>query len=854
MVGINDLKIQKRTYQFDVKKRYSNEQKYKKVERPPIEKIKEALQSFLKPKEKLVLEGEEPEQKKEVSFGGEGPEKKPAAKPLVSPKMMAMAGGAALLFILLMASVVVFFQSTVYPAEAEINPLDKAQLSAEILSYDILTASEKDKPRQPYHTAFVRLGIGGEGIEELQVNLLAYNSPVPSSVYVLRSHSYQAESYPEFFLSLKKRLSAAGISVNEVGVNELGSLPSQSLIIVPSGYIPQQLLYERGSRITDLLNRGATVMYIGQPFYRMHNLQGAVVSATPAALDPFRVAFDETTPLSSQEGFRLRSPLYSISGSTLIFGSVSAISYGKGYLVTLPQTLDGGWENGELAAEDAARLVAELPWLSPVGTVSETISIGENMTMEEFFTSTFEGDSKYLRVYAYDNNTGTGFNKVIYAHKSTRGEIYTDGHDLRPSGLGPTQMDIFVHLNEPGGEARLFFTVTQLLSEVDRTSVAAAQVALNSRPTFPYTFSIPSGNYILNIIDEEGRAYARAYMRAGDLEIRRTFQAFTTDVYRYSFYLDGASTPVTGSVQINGNPAHSMSFQNQASIEIKAAEIAGGPLAANEVHTFTFKLGEYTFTESIRKTAARSIFEDPLILGAIGIAVVALAIGFLFARQGVTMYGLDIPDFPPQSTKKIPMKKETLLGVFQKINEKYKWKNTPLTLSEVKSGFRDILHEGKPVFISDYNLEYLLFRLSGMGLAKKELNYYGLASWEEESGTSVRRLAFFRKLRDICINNAVQFTQLGKEKGCDSRITVLGQDIFVHLYDEAVRVIPGALFSLRNGLNIIVFEEEAEKSEFYEYLSNGQEGSTALKLEIQAGSVLLKTWDELAEMIKEMKV
>jgi hypothetical protein len=95
---------------------------------------------------------------------------------------------------------------------------------------------------------------------------------------------------------------------------------------------------------------------------------------------------------------------------------------------------------------------------------------------------------------------------------------------------------------------------------------------------------------------------------------------------------------------------------------------------------------------------------------------------------------------------------------------------------------------------------------------------------------------------------------MGKGKDFDSKITVLGQDIFVHLYDDAGRVIPSALSSLQNGMNIILFEEEAEKSEFYEYLSSGYRGATALKLEMQAGSILMKTWDEFAQMIKEMKV
>lgn len=852
MVDIKNIRIKKRTYQFGVKKRYSSELKYKKVQKTPMQKIQEAIAAWKKPKSKIVLEDEDEEKKTTMAL--EQSTKKKEKKPLVSPKLLMKAGGALVLFILFMITAVLFFQSSVYSQEIVLNPVSIQSLSVNVDGYDLLTASSEEQPRYPYHTAFVRLSLEGKGTGEIPVQLEAHNTVVPSSVYILRSYRYQAETYSEFINTLKTNLSTWGIPVNEIGMEELSSLPSQSLVIVPSGYIPEQMLTGQDTKLTGLLARGITVLYIGQPFFRMYGVQGAVVSANPAALDPMRVSFDEVTSISSTTGFNLKSPLYSISGATLIWGSVSALSYEKGYLVALPQTLDGGWENGKDAAEDVYDLIVQMPWLTPIGTASENVTVGENATFVELFTSTFEGNNKYVRVYGFNEETRIGFSKVLYIQKSTNGELYTQGHDIKPAGLGSTQMDIMAELNEPGGEERIFFTVTQLLEEVDREPIATTKVPLNSRPTFPYEFVLSSGNYILNVVDSDGKAYARSYLRVGTLEIVQGRHITGSDIYKFSFYLDGQIIPVTGSVYVNGNTANRMDFENVREVEIEAAKLLGGPLTANEDHTFIFELGEFEFTETVRKTAATSIFENPLMMGAVLIGVLALGIGFLFARKGVTMYGLDIPDFPPQSTTKIPMKKEKLIAIFQKINERYKWKATPLTLSEVKSGFRGILHEGKPIFISDYNLEYLLLRLMGMGLIKKELKYYGLTSWEEETGSTVRHLAFFRKLRDICINNAVPFTPLGKSKNYDSKITIIGQDIYVHLYDDAGRIIPNALASIKNGLNIILFEEEAEKSEFYEYLSSGYTGGTTLKLEVQAGSVLLKTWKEFEEMVKEMKV
>ena len=55
---IGKLKIKKKTFSFEVRERYNYEEKYKIIEKPPIEKLKEFLDSFKKritPKSKLLV-------------------------------------------------------------------------------------------------------------------------------------------------------------------------------------------------------------------------------------------------------------------------------------------------------------------------------------------------------------------------------------------------------------------------------------------------------------------------------------------------------------------------------------------------------------------------------------------------------------------------------------------------------------------------------------------------------------------------------------------------------------------------------------------------------------------------------
>jgi len=230
MADIKGLKIQKRTYNFDIKKRVSLERSYKKVEKSPLDTIKEKIKEFRAPKGKVVLEDSEGTKTGAVDALEEPKEKKKKGS-LLNAKLLFRVLGAFVLVFLLLGAAALYFQSMVFASEIVLNPLQSTFLEGDIEAYDILTASLLDEPRQPYHTAFVRLLIEGQTDQAVNVELDAYDSVVPSSVYLLRSHRYQAESYPEFVATLKSNLSNYGIPVNEIGMDELASLPSQSLVL-----------------------------------------------------------------------------------------------------------------------------------------------------------------------------------------------------------------------------------------------------------------------------------------------------------------------------------------------------------------------------------------------------------------------------------------------------------------------------------------------------------------------------------------------------------------------------------------------------------------------------------------------
>lgn len=833
-------------YRFSIRKKYSYEKKYKKVERPVGERIKEGLLSAIgrKPLPPPAKRGIAPEEEKEA----------PPA-PQLPPRLVFRIGGLFAVLALLALGAFLMAQTVSIPAQASTSDVAEPALDARLVDSDIFTSSDVENWRYPYHTAYSSTQISSSNLPNITMGAELYGSVVPNSVFVLRSPRYQAESYPSFSSELSSRLSAFGLGANEISVSELDKLGAGAFLIVPSGYIPEELITGEKPMLYSLMERGVAVFYIGQDFSRMMSRAGSVVSAPAPSQSKYRINFNAGSPGAPDNTVLIKNPLYSatgLEGSYSFGGAYSVLSYGGGFLILAPQTLDGGWETASDAASDVSAAFLQTRWLTPRAKVYSTPALtGEDEV--ELFTSSFEGNSGYLKVYGYSADGSAGFYEARYLEKGTRGEVYSRGHSIMPGSISPTSLDLIIVLRESGGEKFLFLAVTNLSGEVDRASIAGTRVSLNSDSTVPHTFNLPTGDYIMNIVDQEGNMYARAYLRVKEVDIEASFMNMRSDIY--GFVAQGDGTPLqlpSVTAKIDGGQYGTYAFSGTSALDVDVRASGYGALP-DGMHDITFTSGSYSKTIPIDKRAPTPFYMQPFFLAAAGIAILAFAVAYIFKASEIPVYGLDIPDFPPQLTTKISFKKGMFLDIFEKVNQKYKWKSTPLKLQEIKGAFKGMLHEGKPVFISDYNLEYLLDQLVGLGLLRKEAGYYARASWEEETGTSAKYLAMFRSLRDICINEAVPFTQLGSSDEYDSKITILGQDIFLHFY-EGPETISRVMGSLHNGLNMILTEDEGETEELNEFLASGGGAATLLKLEVESGSVQIKTLEGLQQMIREMKV
>ncbi|MDO8553640.1 MAG: hypothetical protein Q7S22_02440 [Candidatus Micrarchaeota archaeon] len=869
MVDIKKIVITKKLYHFEVKKRFQQIKHFKVIKKSPSELIIQNIKGIFKPRVQEVKKSSMPVMATEA-----------IQKPKGGFNKWVLFGALSLAILLLVAgwlyiSVKIAAETPEVVVPVSVTP----EFSSVLQDSSIVSAGEI---RTGENIAYVRMRHTFKGISNFTVTLSVYEDQLPQKIYILSSDRTQADGYEDFIDEFRSNLSSRNIQLNLVSFQELGNLPSNALLIIPSGRPPQQLLSPNTtSNIFTLLGRGIDVVYIGQPFNRVIDDQGLVIPTSDNILKKMSFTFDETIEIKSEQDFHLYQPLYSVKSSDIsmfqeqfqVYGSISVLKSKFGStLLFLPQTLDGGWldisrnRDPRLAARDLARIIYDTPWSTRMGqpNVYTKIIGNDSEVIADYFTSTFkpaDNASIKIEIKANGENSTLQDFEIVQTERKVKGDLFVDGgYTVIPNeiSLQLTLMNAILRGNS-SDQKFLSLVVTskgKILS--DSFPIGSGPTSLQSEFSIGgVPLHLDSGEYIATILDEENVAHASTYLKVvflDPVEQEQTKKA----VYPFLIQRDGQPYIVREiQVSVDKGKFGVYTFKDVDALAVDVSNFTNGENLAPGLHTFDFKVG--TITKSIPfniLVQKGGIFSDPLFIGTILFAFIIIGVGVYFARKEEVSFQLDIPDFPPITKTKIALNTETIISLFEKINQDYKWTFTPLTTYEIKNGFRNIFHKGKAIYITDYNVEFVLDQLVAKGSVKEELGYYGVSAWELKSKKSMEYLSMFRKIRDICVNNATPFTSMGESENCDTTITSVGQDMFIHIYDQKgdmVKMVTNALKSVTKGISIVLFEDESKKDGFQQYLSSTSLSMLALKLEVDSGSVLLLTTNELEKMLKELK-
>jgi len=844
-------KIKKKVYRFDIKRKFQYEGHYKIKERPPIERIKDQIRALTAPKK----------------------EQKKAAESAPPPGGFNFVVFGSFIFIALIVLVVAWLYLTTQvlaPGVAVFKPqVEKASVSDSILSSDVLDTGTRNSPQR---MSAVFIDYKTTNLKNYTVNLTTYDTILPSEVFILNSERIEAAIYPDFIRNLRSDLAKRKILLNEITIKQLETMPQGAVVIIPSGTIPKEILgFESRLTIQKIVDRGIVVIYAGKPFNQM--LNGTLEVFTPKdVLDDLPMRFDESASLSSSEGFHLFQPLYraqALGGweGSLVYGSVSIAKKGNGAFVILPQTLDGGWRsNASAAADDIARIVFQTPWAQP--NAQSNAYVLTNQTnysgVQYFFSEPFDSTSASAKVeftgYSPASNFPIQETLLIYTAKPKNNSLFIEeGGKVVSAKITNLPVRMNAQLREPVASQPNMFLIVTDRNGTDIQNFPQGNVNTQADRSFDVLIDLDRGEYIVKLMDDLGTLYAQTYMKVVSIDILPSGNDRNKkSIYLFNIEMDGTPKELADvTVKVDGGQYGAYKFNNVDTLRVDVGQYTGGEMLPLGKHTFEFVSGSLKVTVPIEHSRAKTIFDDPIFWLTVIFTGGIVGVGVLFAKQEAVFFSIDIPDFPPVARTRIPLSSETVLSVFEKVNEMYRWQNTPLTPPEMKNGFKDIFVQGRPIYITDYNIEYLLVELEKKGLVKESLGYFGLSEWEAKSRHTLEYLALLRRLRDICVNNAIPFTGIGEAEEADSVITVVGQQMSVHFYERGMSIkdlLSKVIPTIGKGIAILMFKSKADKEHFQTVINSSPTVAPLIvKMEADSSSLLLLDADELEKMLIEFK-
>lgn len=835
------LKISKKAYVFDVKKKYSVNRNFllKKEPETPAEGVKAQLEEFFKKRRQQPQQG-----------ASQKPEKPPINTAMLTVLFVSLIfifGGIA--YVMWKVNVQPSGTSSAPTAPGFIGKYDFSVADSDIIT-SMAGASVK---RQ----AYALVAYSSDRLASLNFTLKLYPRQPTTQVFLLDYARDGADNYPVFRKRLLDGLAAQQMPASEIGISELAGLPAGATIIVPTGYLPSEF-FGTGSAFDykSVLKSGSNIIYIGLETDRVLDQSGTTLSSSNAdfAFSPAK--------LQSTDGFNLFDGQYvaspgksgAFTSSGMLYGSVSVLCYEKGCMLFLPQNLDGGWRGdekyspGEVAANDILRIINDEEWLPAIASASVPAKIGVyGPQMATLLTPQFSGTTAYAELAAEATDLQGSSSRtldVFNIRKRTNGELQVRDDYALPYYLSGQPTRLNMQLAEKDlTPVKLFVRVYKDGTVLQEDDLEFGLTVPDKQKSKDIQMDVEPGDYILKVTDKSGQPYAAAAVSVANptVAINGT-PNWASQQFVFFVSANGVQlAPRTITVSMDGkhpqtyDPASYLYSKNLPYMPYSYPEqIKPG------VHNFTFTSGNWTTELPLEFRQQKYMWDNPLVLILGALAIMVFAAAQMLKRPEVQKYGLDIPDFPPQSTMRIPVKRDSVLQIFNDTNADFSWQWMPLRLDELKNGFRRLTYNGKPILIGDFNLERILSKLKTEGLVKEELGYWGRSDWVAQSKHSIRYLAIYRIMRNVFVNNAVKFSKLDSIAECDVKVIAGKDEKYFHIMEGAPeRIIHRALATAKKGTTLIIFATEDERDAFRTSLISTSKLAVALKMEMQNGNILL---------------
>ncbi|MCX8163294.1 MAG: hypothetical protein N3D10_01935 [Candidatus Micrarchaeota archaeon] len=785
-----------------------------------------------------------------------------------------LAGGAILLFLFL---VFFLFSTFTKPSLTHYYPSEhtasfSGDLTLKVIDSGILSHGSV---LSPAYEPFVVFEYEPKSLKNASLEAIFYLSKPSKQLFILDYYKDGADTYPAFRQKLENILRKNGWLVTDITIDDLKDLPGSCTLLIPTGYLPIQLLGKDGyPSILDLADRGVVLIYLGQPFdENVFDEVGNIQPSDKEKVKALNIVFDKKFQFSPSENFSLLSPYYAAKygegAQNILWGSISVLAYNKGYVLFLPQALDGAWGgNSDLAAEQISRLITTEPYRPKISSVSTNLEINSsNFTIKR--KSVFFGPVQYKEghirlIFSLLDEKNTSQKKFFDwpVFVRTNSNLYMDNNLFVPTYLGGQKKVLTIMLNEsPIEEVKLFFQVYKDGELKEAFAVEQGFTKTIVTRSSPVSFSLAPGDYILKVVDSNGKFYAGAKIQIIPIEIeitgpdKRVFNAFKEGKFNVSF--SSNSTPlVVPKVVVyieNKKNAPKREFSSVSNFVYDAAtNFDRGD------YTFVFDFNGYIQKVTLSFNLPPNMWERPdvQVLGVLAIITILFAV-YVVSRPKKDMFSLDIPDFGVEEYREIKLKPKQILEVFDLVNKDFKWESMPLSLAELKDGFLKLTIDGHPIVVGEYNLEEVLAKLENKKLVASYLGFWIPTSWLDKSNFNIKKIAMYRYLRDIFVTNAVKFSKLRDIKTDNFDVKILLNNIiyYIYLFDGDYSINYFVIKKASEGNCWIVFEDRTQIKKFLEKVSSlTTKNSLLLKLYINNSKVQLVSLDNFEELLKKLKI
>ncbi|HVA83236.1 MAG TPA: hypothetical protein VNF06_03670 [Candidatus Aquilonibacter sp.] len=704
----------------------------------------------------------------------------------------------------------------------------------------------------------------------IALNLYARN-PLPNIYYLnTTNYCYQCYSDSALFANVSAALRKFGLitktsSLSYINPNQLGAVPRNSIVIVPSGLLPVYMLpnsvftLNGSAGILSLLNQSDTIFYVGTNFSRSSGPGGVIFSNSNLTVSMLNGAGLVTLPFLNKNASKVPSyfnqPTFSF-GAGAYYGYVSFVNTFNGSVVAFSNTQKAGWRNTSTLAFDIAKTISTRVWIASRASGSYAIGNPASATIgiEGVNTTIVYNKSTVGKVVnsSYGLVTAIIYNSTNYIERDIplRVPFISNGTLSIQSYLGQTQsIPIGVAINVNSIKPELVVPhidlYTRNLTFVTGIPIPFFNTTSNINIIKYYTFQLPSGTYIAVLKNFYNKYYSSAIFNVTNVTLTPISLNFKNGTF--SFLVKSNNVAITNtsySIDING--AYKVTGNVTSGLITytlpKGTVIGYGTETFNLV-MFGTRYG-YTTTNIQQVLNIPTIYIEFVIVG-----LAILILNLIVKPPNRDEYYIDVPEFHEAKKFNVKISKTEILGVFDKVNFAYHWKYMPLTLEELKGGIGgNIRYNNIPVAITIQNAAMIMNKLALDGEIVTSGGYYAPKRWTTDSGYDIEYLSIFRRIRDYSVGHAILFTDIGSSEAADIVLSKGGAQTHVLIYSSisgVKKIEVNAEFK-----TYIVFADEEKLLSYTDkiYKSYGSEAEM-LKIGISYGYIRLVEANALDQIV-----